>query len=129
MDVQHGLLQLVFAGHAAGAASALVFGGRAGRWLAGGSAFVASLGSVALGVVSLNRSVLSSSAAGFLPLTGAALRIDGLSAFFLIVMPVLGLIETPRRLPNSITEAVLDKNRGSASAQPATAAAAPQSKG
>lgn len=30
--------------------------------------------------------------------------------FFLIIMPVLGLIETPRRLPNSITEAVLEKN-------------------
>src|SRR5690606_41259877 len=32
-------------------------------------------------------------------------------AFFLIVMPVLGLIETPRRLPNSITEAVLERNK------------------
>jgi ubiquinol-cytochrome c reductase cytochrome b subunit len=32
-------------------------------------------------------------------------------AFFLIVLPVLGLIETPKRLPNSITEAVLDKVR------------------
>lgn len=32
-------------------------------------------------------------------------------AFFLIVMPVIGLIETPSRLPNSITEAVLGKNR------------------
>ena len=31
--------------------------------------------------------------------------------FFLVIMPLLGLIETPRRLPNSITEAVLDKNR------------------
>ena len=50
-------------------------------------------------------------------------------AFFLIIMPVLGLIETPRRLPNSITEAVLEKNRGGAPAQPATAAAAPQTKG
>ncbi len=30
-------------------------------------------------------------------------------AFFLIILPVLGLIETPKRLPNSITEAVLDK--------------------
>jgi len=29
--------------------------------------------------------------------------------FFLIVMPVLGLVEKPRRLPNSITEAVLEK--------------------
>ncbi|GHC65590.1 cytochrome b [Limoniibacter endophyticus] len=32
-------------------------------------------------------------------------------AFFLIIMPVLGLIETPKRIPNSITEAVLEKNR------------------
>jgi ubiquinol-cytochrome c reductase cytochrome b subunit len=40
-------------------------------------------------------------------------------AFFLFVMPVLGLIETPRRLPNSITEAVLEKNKaGSLAAQP-----------
>ena len=32
-------------------------------------------------------------------------------AFFLVALPVLGLIETPRRLPNSITEAVLEKNK------------------
>ncbi|MER9790511.1 cytochrome b N-terminal domain-containing protein [Mesorhizobium sp. M0213] len=32
-------------------------------------------------------------------------------AFFLIAMPVLGLIEKPRRLPNSITEAVLEKDK------------------
>jgi ubiquinol-cytochrome c reductase cytochrome b subunit len=32
-------------------------------------------------------------------------------AFFLIVLPVLGLVETPKRLPNSITEAVLEKNK------------------
>ena len=30
-------------------------------------------------------------------------------AFFLVIMPVLGLVETPRRIPNSITEAVLEK--------------------
>lgn len=30
-------------------------------------------------------------------------------AFFLLVMPLLGVIETPRRLPNSITEAILEK--------------------
>ena len=41
-------------------------------------------------------------------------------AFFLIVMPVLGLIETPKRLPNSITEAVLEKNKGKAAPEPAT---------
>jgi ubiquinol-cytochrome c reductase cytochrome b subunit len=31
-------------------------------------------------------------------------------SFFLIIMPLLGLLETPRRLPNSITEAVLEKS-------------------
>ena len=31
--------------------------------------------------------------------------------FFLIVMPMLGLVETPRRLPNSITEAVLGEKQ------------------
>nr|WP_281435296.1 cytochrome b N-terminal domain-containing protein [Martelella lutilitoris] len=30
-------------------------------------------------------------------------------AFFLVLMPVLGLIEKPTRIPNSITEAVLEK--------------------
>ncbi|MER8697786.1 cytochrome b N-terminal domain-containing protein [Mesorhizobium sp. M1273] len=35
-------------------------------------------------------------------------------AFFIIAMPVLGLIEKPRRLPNSITEAVLEKDKASA---------------
>jgi ubiquinol-cytochrome c reductase cytochrome b subunit len=29
-------------------------------------------------------------------------------------MPVLGLVETPRRIPNSITEAVLEKRNGKA---------------
>ena len=45
----------------------------------------------------------------------------GYFAFFLVVMPLLGLFETPRRLPNSITEAVLakQKNNGTAHAVPA----------
>ncbi|TWD54366.1 ubiquinol-cytochrome c reductase cytochrome b subunit [Agrobacterium vitis] len=34
--------------------------------------------------------------------------------FFLVIMPLLGLFETPRRVPNSITEAVLEKNAKSA---------------
>jgi ubiquinol-cytochrome c reductase cytochrome b/c1 subunit len=49
-------------------------------------------------------------------------------AFFLIIMPVLGLIETPKPLPNSITEAVLEKNKGG-SGHPVGAAAEPQTKG
>jgi ubiquinol-cytochrome c reductase cytochrome b subunit len=34
--------------------------------------------------------------------------------FFLVIMPVLGLIETPKRIPNSITEAVLEKKNATA---------------
>jgi ubiquinol-cytochrome c reductase cytochrome b subunit len=49
-------------------------------------------------------------------------------AFFIVIMPILGLIETPRRLPNSITEAVLAKNKGAGSAHPAGATAAPETK-
>ena len=47
--------------------------------------------------------------------------------FFVVLMPLLGLIETPRRLPNSITEAVLAKNKSGG--QPAGIAAAPETKG
>ncbi|MGO8190185.1 cytochrome b, partial [Rhizobium leguminosarum] len=35
-------------------------------------------------------------------------------AFFLVAMPVLGLVETPRRIQNSITEAVLEKRNKTA---------------
>lgn len=51
--------------------------------------------------------------------------------FFLIILPLLGIIEKPRRTPNSITEAVLGKaeGKGGGSAQPAGAAASPSDKG
>jgi ubiquinol-cytochrome c reductase cytochrome b subunit len=49
-------------------------------------------------------------------------------AFFLIILPVLGLIETPKRLPNSITEAVLAKKAGNGGAA-ASAAASPETRG
>jgi ubiquinol-cytochrome c reductase cytochrome b/c1 subunit len=44
---------------------------------------------------------------------------------FLVILPLLGLIETPKPLPNSISESVL----GGATAMPAGAAAAPERKG
>ena len=51
-------------------------------------------------------------------------------AHFLIVLPVLGLIETPKKLPNSITEAVLGKAAlKGGSGSPAGAAASPETKG
>jgi ubiquinol-cytochrome c reductase cytochrome b subunit len=46
--------------------------------------------------------------------------------FFIVIMPLLGLIETPRRLPNSITEAVLAKTKSGG--QPAGVAAAPETR-
>ncbi len=45
---------------------------------------------------------------------------------FLIILPLLGLIETPNPLPNSISESVLG---GNATAMPAGAHAAPERKG
>jgi ubiquinol-cytochrome c reductase cytochrome b subunit len=42
--------------------------------------------------------------------------------FFLVVMPIVGLIETPRKLPRSITDAVL----GGSTTLPKGAAAAPE---
>ncbi len=53
-------------------------------------------------------------------------------AYFLIILPLLGLFETPKPLPASITEAVLKKNGkdvASGSGQPAGATAAPETKG
>ena len=44
-------------------------------------------------------------------------------AFFLIIMPIVGVIETPSAMPRSITEAVLGKG---AAGTPAGAAAAPE---
>lgn len=48
--------------------------------------------------------------------------------FFIIIMPLLGLIETPKRLPNSITEAVLAKS-GSGAGKPDEAVASPETRG
>ena len=45
-------------------------------------------------------------------------------AHFLLVMPIVGLIETPSRLPRSIAESVLGSGGGAAT--PAAAAAAPE---
>jgi ubiquinol-cytochrome c reductase cytochrome b/c1 subunit len=53
-------------------------------------------------------------------------------AYFLIILPLLGLFETPKPLPASITDAVLKKHRSgpsSGSGQPAGATAAPETKG
>jgi ubiquinol-cytochrome c reductase cytochrome b/c1 subunit len=43
-------------------------------------------------------------------------------AHFLLIMPIIGIIETPRQLPRSITEAVLGKGGGAGANVTATAA-------
>jgi len=51
-------------------------------------------------------------------------------AYFLIALPLLGLFETPKKLPGSIAESVLTKIRGgSGAAVGASAAAEPNTKG
>ncbi len=52
-------------------------------------------------------------------------------AHFLIIMPILGLIEKPKKLPESIAKAVLDKNGDDpgGGGAPAEAVTAPETKG
>jgi ubiquinol-cytochrome c reductase cytochrome b subunit len=51
-------------------------------------------------------------------------------AYFLIALPLLGLFETPNKLPGSIAESVLGKMKGgSAAAVGAAAASEPNTKG
>lgn len=50
-------------------------------------------------------------------------------AYFLIALPLLGLIETPREQPRSIADAVLGSMSGGASVMPARVAAEPSIKG
>jgi ubiquinol-cytochrome c reductase cytochrome b subunit len=40
-------------------------------------------------------------------------------AFFIVIMPLLGLVEAPRRLPSSITEAVLGGDKPASADKPA----------
>jgi ubiquinol-cytochrome c reductase cytochrome b/c1 subunit len=49
-------------------------------------------------------------------------------AHFLVILPLLGLFETPKPLPNSISESILGKSGASGAGMPLRAAAEPQSK-
>jgi len=64
------------------------------------------------------------------PYTVLSLIFTGLYfAYFLVVLPLLGLFETPRKLPASIADSVLGKARPGGAPVTAGAAAAPQTKG
>lgn len=49
-------------------------------------------------------------------------------AFFLLVMPIVGILETPSRMPRSISEAVLVKNSGGGAGAAAPAPASPETR-
>ena len=80
------LLAVSVAGYTAGALAALAFRGTAGRALVAAGALGGSLATLALGAWCLTTGATFAFAAPWLPLTGLALRADGLSAFFLIVV-------------------------------------------
>jgi hydrogenase-4 component B len=84
------LLALSVASYAAGALAALIFRGMAGRALVAVGALVGSLATLALGAWCLATGATLAFGAPWLPLTGLALRADGLSAFFLVVVGLGG---------------------------------------
>ncbi|HUM14446.1 MAG TPA: hydrogenase 4 subunit B [Candidatus Nitrosotalea sp.] len=94
MALAYLLLTLHLAAHAIGVTAALVARGAVGRGLVAGSGLVGALAALGLGSVCLGAGLVPTLSATFLPLTGFALRIDGLSAFFLIVIGMVGAAVT-----------------------------------
>jgi hydrogenase-4 component B len=86
----HLLLMVILAAYPTGALAALGARGALGRGLVAGSALVGALAGLVLGAVCLGTGFEPTFTAPFLPLVGFTLRVDGLSAFFLIVIGVVG---------------------------------------
>ncbi len=89
--VAHGLLSLAVFAYVGGALAALGVRGAAGRALTAVGAVAGSFATLALGLWSLGAAVTPTLWLPVLPLTGLALRVDGLSAFFLVVVGVAGV--------------------------------------
>src|SRR6266849_2391390 len=83
------LLAVVFS-YGTGALAAIVVGGAVGRGLVARCALLAALSGVMLGVICLGAEHAPTVSAPLLPLTSFSLRIDGLSAFFLILIGIVG---------------------------------------
>lgn len=90
MLIPHALLTLIFSAHLVGVVAAFGTRGPLGRTFVATCALVGALGGLVLGAVCLGTGLTPAWSASFLPLTGLALRIDGLSAFFLVVIGVVG---------------------------------------
>jgi hydrogenase-4 component B len=84
------LLTVLLAAHAIGAVAALGVRGVLGRGLVAACGLTGALAGLGLGAVCLGTGLVPTVSAAFLPLTGFALRVDGLSAFFLVVIGVVG---------------------------------------
>jgi hydrogenase-4 component B len=89
MAFAHLLLGVILTAYPIGALAALGARGSVGRALAAGSALVGALAGLVLGAVCLGTGLVPTFTASFLPLTSFTLRIDGLSAFFLVVIGVV----------------------------------------
>ncbi len=81
---------MILAAYPLGALAALGVRGAAGRGLVAGCALIGALADLVLGAVCLGAGLAPTFTAPFLPLTGLALRLDGLGAFFLILIGVVG---------------------------------------
>jgi hydrogenase-4 component B len=86
------LFLLMVSGYVFGALAALLGGhGALARWLAAAGAAFGAIGGLALGFfVIASGNQLTFTSARLLPLTSVAIRLDGLGAFFLIVVGLVG---------------------------------------
>lgn len=86
------LCLVMISAYVLGAFAALLSGrGAVGRWLVAAGALVGSAAGLALGVlVIVSGTPLTFTLERLLPLTGVALRLDGLGAFFLVVVGLVG---------------------------------------
>ena len=90
MTLPHLLLTVLLVAFPTGAVAALGSRGALGRALVAGCGLTGALAGLGLGVVCLGTGLVPTFSAAFLPLTGFAVRVDGLSAFFLVVIGVVG---------------------------------------
>jgi len=94
MSLADFLVTILLSAYPIGVVAALVARGALGRGLVAGCGLAGALAGVGLGAVCLGTGIVPTVTAPFLPLTGFALRVDGLSAFFLIVVGVVGAAVT-----------------------------------
>jgi hydrogenase-4 component B len=90
LAVAHELLGVAASGYAVGVLAALAARGTAGRALTAAGALAGATATLALGLWCLGTGATPALELPWLPLTGMALRIDGLSAFFLVVVGLTG---------------------------------------